>query len=51
MQTQPLFPVINPFLPRPNGPIAQGINKLLDTTGKIVSGFAGMLEIITGTAG
>lgn len=53
-QFQPLFPPIdNIFAPRPNGPINRSINKLLDTTEKVVAGFAGMfrstLEIITGT--
>lgn len=52
-QPQPNFQIDNIFAPRPNGPITRSITKLIDTTEKVVNGFAGMfrstLEIITGT--
>lgn len=52
-QLRPNYQIDNIFAPRPNGPISQSFNRLLDTTEKVVSGFAGMfrstIEIITGT--
>jgi hypothetical protein len=53
VQPQPSYAIDNIFAPRPNGPITRSINKLIDSTEKVVNSVAGMfrttIEIIVGT--